>query len=84
MSKHVVNAYLDTLDRIEPDVHPLDRDGALASIAISQKRQADALERIALALEKPRVIINNLEDIYSGEMKTLEELYTEEESKDHA
>lgn len=73
MSKHVVDEYLGTVKRIEPDVHPLDRDGALASIAISQKRQADALERIALLLENPRVTI-----------KTLEELYTEEESKDHA
>lgn len=49
MSKN--DEYLDTVRRIEPDVHPLDRDGALASIAISQRRQADALSRIADALE---------------------------------
>ena len=53
MSKEgeAVSAYMQTVDRIEPDVHPLDRDGALASIAISQKRSADALTSIADLLE---------------------------------
>lgn len=36
--------YLDTVRRIEPDVHMLDRDGSLASIAISLKRIADTLD----------------------------------------
>ncbi len=41
--------YLDTVDRMEPDVTPVDRDGAMASIAISLKRIADALEFFAAA-----------------------------------
>ena len=40
------NVYLETLDRMEPDVAMVDRDGALASIAISLKRIADALEKV--------------------------------------
>lgn len=36
--------YLDTIERMEPDLHMVDRDAALASIAISLKRIADALE----------------------------------------
>jgi hypothetical protein len=39
------DSYLYTVNRIEPDVAMLDRDGALASIAISAKRIADALEK---------------------------------------
>jgi hypothetical protein len=38
------DAYLNTVARIEPDVAMLDRDGALASIAISLKRIADLLQ----------------------------------------
>lgn len=45
-----VKEYLDTVKRMEPDIHPVDQDGAAASIAISLKRGADALERIADAL----------------------------------
>lgn len=41
------DAYLETVARIEPDVTPLDRDGALASIAISLKRIADDLSFFA-------------------------------------
>lgn len=37
------NPYLDTIARIEPDIAMIDRDAALASIAISLKRIADAL-----------------------------------------
>lgn len=51
MPKH--EDYMDTVKRIEPDVHPLDLGGAAASIAISQKRIADALERIADAFTLP-------------------------------
>lgn len=43
--------YLDTVKRLEPDIHPLDMGAAIASIAVSMKRQADALDRIAAALE---------------------------------
>lgn len=41
------SAYLDTIKRIEPDIAMIDRDAALASIAISLKRIADAIEGIA-------------------------------------
>lgn len=40
--------YLETVHRLEPDIHPVDRDGSLTSIAISLKRIADVLESIAL------------------------------------
>ncbi len=36
--------YLATVARLEPDIVPVDRDGALTSIAISLKRIADTLE----------------------------------------
>ncbi len=41
-------AYLDTIKRIEPDIAMIDRDAALASIAISLKRIADAMENSPL------------------------------------
>ena len=41
-----VDAYLDTVKRMEPDIAMVDRDAALASIAISLKRIADVLEEI--------------------------------------
>lgn len=40
-----VDAYLDTIERIEPDIAMIDADAAYASIAISLKRIADALEK---------------------------------------
>jgi len=39
--------YSRTVDRLEPNIHPIDLDGAAASIAISLKRIANALDRIA-------------------------------------
>lgn len=47
------DSYQRTLDRMEPDLHHLDTSAALPSIAISLRRQADALERIADALTLP-------------------------------
>jgi hypothetical protein len=38
-----VDAYLATLARMEPEISMVDRDAALASIAISLRRIADAL-----------------------------------------
>ncbi len=37
------DAYGNTVNRIEPEIHPLDNGGALASIAVSLKRIADSL-----------------------------------------
>lgn len=41
---HRVEAYLDTVERIEPEVTMIDLGYALASISISLKRIADNLE----------------------------------------
>lgn len=41
------NAYLDTLDRMEPDIAHIDASAGWASIAVSLKRIADSLERLA-------------------------------------
>lgn len=38
-----VSAYLDTVNRLEPDITPIDTGPGLASIAISLKRIADLL-----------------------------------------
>lgn len=43
MSK--ADVYLGVIERMEPDITGVDPPGALASIAISLKRIADALER---------------------------------------
>lgn len=43
MQRAEVDAYMSTVNRIEPEIHPLDQGGALASIAVSLKRIADSL-----------------------------------------
>jgi hypothetical protein len=40
------NVYLDTLQRMEPNIAPIDAAAGWASIAISLKRIADCLERL--------------------------------------
>lgn len=47
MSKEAeaVDAYLDTIKRLEPDISMIDLDAGMASIAISLKRIADALNK---------------------------------------
>jgi hypothetical protein len=40
--------YLETIKRIEPDIHMIDPGAFYASVAISLKRIADALEILAL------------------------------------
>jgi len=49
--------YIATVDRIEPDIHPLDLTGAVASIAISLKRIADNLDVIKTVLANPRQVV---------------------------
>lgn len=39
-----VDAYLGTVERLEPEIAMVDRDAALTSIAISLRRIADALD----------------------------------------
>lgn len=46
-----LNTYSDTVNRLEPDIHPIDVTAAAASIAISLKRIADSLETIALCVD---------------------------------
>jgi len=41
-----VDAYLETVKRLEPDISMCDRDATLTSIAISLKRIADKLNNI--------------------------------------
>lgn len=43
--KERVDAYLATIERLEPDIAMIDESAGWASIAISLKRIADALER---------------------------------------
>ncbi len=43
--KREVDAYLATIDRLEPNIAAIDASAAYASIAISLKRIADTLER---------------------------------------
>lgn len=45
-----VDGYLATVDRLEPDIHPIDANAFYASAAISAKRTADATERAADAI----------------------------------
>lgn len=45
-------AYMDTIDRLEPDIAAIDDSAGWASIAISLKRIADALDRFVPPLKK--------------------------------
>lgn len=45
--KEQVDAYLATIDRLEPDIAMIDHGAGIVSIAISLKRIADALEMSA-------------------------------------
>lgn len=56
--KERVDSYLGTVGRIEPDIHPIDRDPALASIAISLKRIADSLDNQIFADRIHDAILN--------------------------
>ena len=49
--KERVDAYLNTINRLEPDITMIDRDAALASISISLKRIADTLENLPIAIQ---------------------------------
>ena len=47
-----LDAYLNTVQRLEPEITPIDVNGAVASIAISLKRIADVMEWIKATVEK--------------------------------
>lgn len=44
--KERVDSYLNTINRLEPDIAMIDAGAAYASIAISLKRIADSIERL--------------------------------------
>lgn len=44
--KDSLDAYIDTVNRLEPEITPIDATAALASIAISLKRIADMVEGV--------------------------------------
>lgn len=50
-----LDAYLETVKRMEPDVSMVDASFAYASISISLKRIADALEK--KASERPEMVV---------------------------
>lgn len=44
-AKTDVDGYLETIDRLEPDIYMIDAGAFYASMAISARRQADAVEQ---------------------------------------
>jgi len=58
--------YLDTLARMEPDIAMVDAGGAYASVAISLKRIADALEILTHA-DKLMPLIKQVGEIVEKE-----------------
>jgi hypothetical protein len=53
--KERVDAYQNTVSRLEPEIAPIDASAFYASAAISLKRLADAAERMATAYEKATI-----------------------------
>jgi hypothetical protein len=53
VEKERVDAYLDTVRRLEPDIAMVDQEAAAASIAISLRRIADSLKVIVDKLNEP-------------------------------
>lgn len=45
--KRAVDGYTNTIERLEPELHMIDTGAGIASIAISLKRIADALENLS-------------------------------------
>lgn len=50
--KRDVDSYLETINRLEKDISPIDASAAYASQSISLKRIADACEAMVASLEK--------------------------------
>lgn len=55
--KDDTTVYLETVSRLEPEIHPIDAAAAYASVSISLKRIADALD------ENLRIIADKLDAI---------------------
>lgn len=54
------DSYLETLDRMEPDIEMVDPAGSGASIAISLKRIADALQYLVLCEQQKQQLTEAL------------------------
>lgn len=65
--KQKVDAYVATVLRMEPDIAMVDRDGALASIAISLRRIADRLDK--LEPTKGPKVVSLFESVFGPERK---------------
>lgn len=61
-----IDAYLDTISRIEPDITMIDRDAALASIAISLKRLADQGDKKLEILQRQQSLNSTHPDMWMG------------------
>lgn len=68
-----VEAYLGTIGRMEPDLAPVDDAAAMASIAISLKRLADASERGAIGLERIADVVERLEEEGAADAQAADE-----------
>ena len=51
MMDDATKTFLDTVDRLEPEIHVIDSGAGFASIAISLKRIADVLEWVKAQAE---------------------------------
>ena len=61
--KKAVDDYMATINRLEPDVSPIDASAFYASAAISLKRIADSLEKLTDAAMRSAESLNNIQDI---------------------
>lgn len=52
--KDRVEAYLQTVERLEPEITPIDLPAAAASMSISLKRIADSMEKFVQMLDEER------------------------------
>ncbi len=76
--KKAVDDYLETVDRLEPSIHPIDPGAFYASAAISLKRIADASEAIAKSTAKianPPMEIKG--QMFVGEGKNIQDIISE-------
>ena len=69
-AKDSLTAYIDTIERLEPDITPIDMTAAAASIAISLKRIADALENNENANRLEEAIIRAIDCGASNAIQT--------------
>lgn len=74
--KERVDGYIDTINRMEPNIHPVDNSAFYASAAISLKRMADAAEERFVCeaqqkLDEIRRVINDHRLTYMDCIETI-------------